>query len=68
MSPDGESLLGRLPLPTAPGHPATVVCKHPALRLAVTDRAAVTSLHDEWDVAGVYILLGPVGADGQYQA
>lgn len=63
-----DSLLGRLTLPVGPGKPATVVCKHPALRLAVVARAVVGHLDADWDVAGVYILLGPVAADGTYQA
>jgi len=53
-----ESILGRLTLPTTPGAPVTVVWKHPALRLAVVERDGVIALPDEWDVAGVYILLG----------
>ncbi|MEJ7764699.1 MAG: hypothetical protein WKF86_04320 [Acidimicrobiales bacterium] len=63
-----DSLLGRLSLPVAPGEPATVVCKHPALRLAVVERASVAHLSNDWDVAGVYILLGPVASDGTYEA
>ncbi|WP_182113843.1 MULTISPECIES: hypothetical protein [unclassified Actinotalea] len=63
-----DALLGRLSLPVAPGAPATVVCKHPALRLAVVERDSVGHLSDEWDVAGVYLLLGPVAADGTYEA
>lgn len=67
MSTD-NSLTGRLSLPVGPGEPATVVCKHPALRLAVVERSWVTHLPDEWDVAGVYLLLGPVAPDGTYEA
>lgn len=68
MVGNDDSLLGRLTLPVGPGEPATVTCKHPALRLAVVERAAVSHLTDDWDVAGVYLLLGPVGADGTYDA
>lgn len=63
-----DALAGRLILPTTPGAPATLTTKHPALRMAVVERTSVPYLGEDWNAPGVYILLGPVAADGTYLA
>lgn len=65
---EDDALAGRLILPSAPGAPVTVTTKHPALRMAVVERNAVSHLGENWNAPGVYILLGPVAADGSFEA
>lgn len=53
-------------VPDVPGEAIELIDRNHALRLAFVHRDFVARLSDQWDAAGIYILLDPVTADGTW--
>lgn len=53
-------------VPDVPGEAIELIDRNHALRLAFVHRDFVSRLPDQWDAAGIYILLDPVSADGTW--
>ncbi len=53
-------------LPDGPRKPLEIHDNEVGLVMALVDKASVQALGEDWNSVGVYILLGPVAADGSY--
>src|SRR5687768_2139415 len=54
-------------VPSEPDAPVIVDFNVHALRVALVSRRHVLKLSSEWAAPGVYVLLGPLGTEGQTQ-
>ncbi len=55
-------------VPDEPGEAITLIDRNHALRLAFVHRDFIARLAEEWDSAGIYVLLDPISADGTWGA
>lgn len=62
----GDQLPFTVLLPEDPTSPTLLYDTTSALAFALVDRASLTGLDDEWEEAGVYLLLDRHGADGSW--
>jgi len=67
-TPERDDLPITALLPGSAVEPIVIYDSLTALRMAVVERAGAHLLGAEWDIAGDYILLDPVDADGDYGA
>ncbi|MFP5309105.1 MAG: hypothetical protein ACLGIR_05945 [Actinomycetes bacterium] len=66
MRDDLDAMPVTVLLASEPAAPVTVLDGNAALRMAIVDRTSLSALGEEWDAAGVYLLLDPVQLDGTF--
>jgi hypothetical protein len=54
-------------VPDTPGEPIIIYEPQAALRIAIAEREFVGFLDSSWEIAGVYCLLYPISANGEFQ-
>lgn len=54
-------------VPDAPGEPIVIYEPQAALRIAIAERDFIGALDSSWEIAGVYCLLYPISASGEFQ-